>query len=252
MMNSRTYRGSSSGTNIQGVQNPPWASAAMRELEHDIACAIQSDARVLISGERGTGKKLIAHLIHQQSARGQAPFIIANGQDIAESLSQSRPGSDSAQPFKHGLWKRANNGILLIEEIDKIPMPMQLQLLQFLESEMKNGSDVRLMTATHTDLFARVRANQFSDDLFYRLNLIHLVIPALRDRPEDIPILFRHYLSSYARAEVPRLSTAAWDQLVAYPWPGNVQELKAVTEKMAVHALPRLVEPEDLPSHLGR
>lgn len=224
----------------------------MRKLEHGIACAIQSDARVMISGESGAGKKFVAHLIHQRSRRGPAPFVIANCQDIAESLPQSRPGSESAQPFKHGPLKTADNGTLLIDEIQKIPVPMQLQLLQFIESEMTNGSDLRLMTATSTDVFECVRSNQFRDDLFYRLSVIHLIIPALRDRPEDIPILFHHYLSFYARADVRRLSAAALQRLVAYPWPGNVQELKATAETLAVQDLPRLVEPDDLPSHIGR
>ncbi len=224
----------------------------MRTLEHDMACAIQSDASIMISGESGAGKKFVARLIHQRSARGQAPFIIANCQDIMESVPHDSLGSGLADPFKHGLLKTADNGTLLIEEVDKIPVPMQPYLLRFLESEMKNSSDLRLVTATRTDLFARVRSNQFNNALFYRLNCIHLVIPALRDRPEDIPILFRHYLSFYARAEVPRLSTAAWDRLVAYPWPGNLQELKAVTEKVAVHDRARLVEPDDLPSPIGR
>jgi two-component system, NtrC family, response regulator AtoC len=251
-MNSRTSPRASSGTNIHGVEHPPWASVAMRKLEHDIACAIQFDASVMISGESGAGKKYVAQLIHQRSAGDRAPFIIANCQDIIDSVFHESAGPGSVDQFKHGLLRTADNGTLLIEEIDKIPVPMQSQLLQFLESETTHGRDLRLMTATRTDLFARVRSSQFSEDLFYRLNRIHLVIPALRDRPEDIPILFRHYLSLYARAEVPRLSTAAWDRLAAYRWPGNVQELKTVTEKVAVQHLPRLVEPDDLPSHIGR
>jgi DNA-binding NtrC family response regulator len=250
-MNSRPP-GASSGTNIHGLQKRPWASAAMRKLEHDIACAIQFDASLMISGESGAGKKFTAQLIHQRSARRQAPFIIANCQDIVESFLRDSLGSGSVDQFNQGILKAAGNGTLLIDEIDKIPVPMQPQLLQLLESGMNSGSDLRLMTATRTDLFACVRSDQFRDDLFYRLNLIHLVIPALRDRPEDIPILFRRYLSFYARADVPRLSTAAWDRLVAYPWPGNVRELKAVTEKLAAQDRPRFVEPDDLPCHIGR
>jgi two-component system response regulator AtoC len=230
----------------------PWASAIMRKLEDDMACAIQFDARVMISGESGAGKKFVAHLIHQRSRRSPTPFVIANCQDVAESLVQSRPGSESAQPFKHGLLKTAANGTLLIDEIQKIAVPIQLQLLQFIERQMTNGSDLRLMTATSTDMFERVRSNQFRNDLFYRLNVIHLIIPSLRDRPEDIPILFHHYLSFHARANVPRLSAAALQRIVAYPWPGNVPELKAVAETLAVQDLPRPVEPDDLPSHIGR
>jgi len=223
----------------------------MRRLEHDMACAVQFDASVMISGERGVGKKFAAQLIHQRSARGRAPFIIASCQDIVESVLHERLGSGSVDQFKQGLLNAAGDGTLLIEEIDQIPVPDPSHLLQFLVSELKTGRDLRLMTATRTDLFARVRSS-FSDDLFYRLNGIHLSIPALRDRVEDIPILFRHYLSLYARAEELRLSTAAWDRLAAYPWPGNVQELKAVTEHVAVQGLTRLVEPHDLPSHIGR
>ena len=251
-MNRRTSPGASSGTNTHGAQGLPWANAAMRELEVDIACAIQSDAKVMITGESGVGKRFVAHLIHQRSRRGPAPFVIVNCQDIAGSRPQSKPDCESAQPFTHGSLKRADNGTLLIDEIQKIPMPMQLQLLRSIESEMTNGSNVRLITATRTNLLERVRSNQFRNDLFYRLNVIHLIIPALRDRPEDIPILFHHYLSLNARADVPRLSAAAVQRLVAYPWPGNVQELKAAAETLAVQDLPRLVEPDDLPSHIGR
>lgn len=201
----------------------------MRKLEDDIDCAIQFDVRVMISGESGTGKKFVAHLIHQRSHRGSAPFVIANCQDMMESL--------------------PDNCTLLIDEVQKIPVPMQLQLLQFIE--MTNGSDLRLMTAASTDVFERVRSNQFRSDLFYRLNVIHLIIPALRDRPEDIPTLFHHYLSFCARADVPRLSAAAVQRLVAYSWPGNVRELKAAAETLAAQDLQRHVEPDDLSSEIG-
>lgn len=251
-MNSRPSPGTSSGSITHGAQDMPWASASMRELENDMACAIQVDARVMISGESGAGKKFVAHLIHQRSRRGPDPFVIANGQDLAESLAQSSHGAESDQPFTHGLLKTRKNGTLLIDEIQKMPVPMQLQLLQFIESEMTNGSDLRLMTTTSTDVFERVQSNQFRNDLFYRLNLIHLMMPALRDRPEDIPILFHHYLSFYAKADVPRVSAAALQRLVAYPWPGNIQELKAAAETLAAQDLPRTVEPDDLPSHIGQ
>ena len=250
-MNRRPTLGASSGTTTHGAQPLPWASERMRKLENDMACAIQFDARVLISGERGAGKKFVARFIHQRSRRGRAPFVIANCRDVVESLPQSRPGPESAQAFKRGLLK-SDNGTLLIDDIQNVPAPVQLQLLQFIESEMTSGSDLRLMTAASTDVFDCVRSDQFRGDLFYRLNVIHLVIPALRERPEDIPILFHHYLSFYASAGVPRLSAAALRQLVAYPWPGNVEELKAAAETVAVQDLPRPVEPDDLPSHIRR
>jgi DNA-binding NtrC family response regulator len=128
---------------------------------------------------------------------------------------------------------------------------MQLQLVQFLESGMTNGSP-RLMTGTGPNMFERVRSDTFGTDLFYRLNIIRLLIPALREHPDDIPILLEHYLSSYAKTNILRLSPAALQRLVEYAWPGNVQELKAVAETLAANDLPRLIEPEDLPPHISR
>jgi DNA-binding NtrC family response regulator len=228
----------------------------MRELEDDITCAIQSDVTVMITGEDGVGRKFVAQLIHQRSRRGPAPFVRANCTDVVESFLQSSAlhgqfASESADQFDKGPLKTANNGTLLIEEIDNITLPMQSQLMRFIESRVKNGWNVRLVSATSTAFFERVRSNQFRDDLFYRLNVIHLTIPALRNRPEDIPILVRHYLSLYRRGEITRLSIGAWRRLVAYPWPGNVPELKALAGKLAAQDLRRLVEPDDLPPEIG-
>ena len=206
---------------------------AIHRLEDEIACAIHFDGRVMISGERGTGKKLVAHLIHQRSHRRTAPFVIASHRGFAESVPQ------------------AQNGTLLIDGIEDLTVPMQLQLQQFLESGMTTGSP-RLMTATGPHMFERVRSDTFGTDLFYRLNIIRLLIPALREHPEDIPILLEHYLSSYAKTNILRLSPAALQRLVEYAWPGNVQELKTVAETLAAKDLPRLIEPEDLPPHIAQ
>jgi two-component system nitrogen regulation response regulator GlnG len=206
---------------------------AMRKLEDEIACAIQFDGRVMISGERGTGKKLVAHLIHQRSHRRTAPFVIASHRGFAESV------------------PHAQNGTLLIDGIEELTIPSQRQLQQFLETGMTNGSP-RLMTTTGPDMCERVRSDTFATDLFYRLNIIRLLMPPLREHPEDIPILLEHYLSSCARTNLPRLSPAALQRLVAYAWPGNVQELKAVAETLAVKDLPRLIEPDDLPPHIDQ
>jgi DNA-binding NtrC family response regulator len=229
----------------------------MRDIEDDIACAIQSDETVMITGESGAGRKFVAHLIHQRSRRGPAPFMIASWADVVEPLLQSSAlhggvASESAARFTEGRLKTANNGTLVIEELERITLPMQSQLMRFIESQLASDRNVRLVSATSRDFFERVRSNQFLEDLYYRLNIIHLAIPALRDRPEDIPILVRHYLSFYQRGEVPRLSIMAWRRLVAYPWPGNVPELKAVVKKLAVKDVRRLVEPDDLPPELRR
>jgi DNA-binding NtrC family response regulator len=252
MMNRSASLGTSSGS-VTGIRSVPWTSEAMCKLNEDIACAMQFDARVMISGESGAGKKFVAHLIHQGSAGGAGPFIVASGPEIGESLLQSAAGSSAAIQFQQNLLSEADHGTLLIEEIDMIPRSAQRHLVGFVEQTRTAGRRVRLMTATRADLWTRVRAGQFDDDLFYHLNVIHLTIPALRDRPEDIPILFRGYLSYYARAEAPQLSTAARRRLLAYPWPGNVPELKAVAEKVAMPNRPRrLLGEDDLPSHIGR
>jgi two-component system response regulator AtoC len=241
----------------EGSQGWPWASAAMRKIEDDIPCAIDSDVSIMIAGESGVGRKFVANLIHQRSRRGRAPFLVASCPDVLESLPPSsalggRFASESADRFTHGLLKTVSNGSLVFEEIEKISFPLQSRLMRFIESQTASFSSVRLMSATSPDFFERVRSRQFRDDLFYRLNVIHFTIPPLRDRPEDIPILVRHYLCFYGQAEAPRLSIAAWRRLVAYPWPGNVLELKAVTRKLAGQRLARLVEPDDLPPQIAR
>jgi two-component system nitrogen regulation response regulator GlnG len=255
-MDRRTLPGTSLEAIADSAQGWPWKSAAMRDLEDDIACAINSDETVMITGESGAGRKFIAHLIHQRSRRGLGPFVVTSWPDAVEPLpessaSEGRPACESADRFTHGRLMTANNGTLLLEEIEAITLPMQSELMGFVESQTTTGRNVRLVSATGTDFFERVRSNQFREDLYYRLNVIHLAIPALRDRPEDIPALVRHYLSFYRRAEVPRLSIMAWRKLVAYRWPGNVPELKTVAKTLAEKDLRRLVEPEDLPPEIG-
>ncbi len=201
------------------------------KLEPEMGKAIHYDGTVMISGERGTGKKLVAHLIHQRSARATAPFVIASRLDFTESVPQ------------------AQHGTLLIDGVEELTGPMQLQLLQFLESGRTNGNP-RLITTTGADVFESVRSNTLATDLFYRLNIIRLLVPALRERREDIPVLFTHYLSYYAKGNVPGLSDGTVQRLVDYAWPGNVQELKSVAEALAVKDLQRPVEPGDLPEQI--
>jgi DNA-binding NtrC family response regulator len=225
-------------------------SAAMHQLEDEMTCAIQFDTRVMISGERGTGKKFVGHLIHTRSRRGAAPFVIVNREDFAEVPRDPSSPPESAYPFKTGVLKTAENGTLLIDGLDQLSGAMQGQLLGCFESGMTSGDSPRFMSTMTTDVIERVRAGDFREELFYRLNIIHLMMPALRDRPEDVPILFQHYLSEYANTEVPRLSPAALERLVEYAWPGNIHELKGVAEGLSRHHLPRQVEPDDLPAQI--
>ncbi len=227
----------------------------MRELEEDIACAIRSDVSVLVTGEPGVGKKFVGRLIHQKSRR-RGPFIIADCGDLVASLGGSggsaQAAFDATSPGTpgHNMMNAARTGTLLIEQIEKLSWPMQTELLRFIGTEVP-GSSVRLMTVTSTDLYERVSFDAFRADLFYRLNVIQLKVPALRDRPEDIPIILRHYLSCYRRVEVPQLSTAAWQRLIEYPWPENMPELKNVAARLTAQDLARPFEPEDLPPEIG-
>jgi DNA-binding NtrC family response regulator len=227
-----------------------WVNDAMCRLEEEIRYASQTDAHVMMTGESGVGKRFVADLIHQSSHRRRGAFVVVHGTDVFEN-GPTRAGTDAMGTFHQGLLQTANNGTLLIQEIENIPAPAQAQLLRFIENTTTRGNNVRLMTATSVHLLERVHTGSFRDDLFYRLNTVHLVIPPLRERPEDIPVMFHHYLSLHSRTEAPRLSSAAQQRLVEYPWPGNVRELQTVTKKLSAQALPEVIEPEHLPCPIG-
>ena len=214
-----------------------WVNNVMRKLEDDIRSASQIDARVMMTGESGVGKSFAANLIHQLSHRRRSPFVVVNSADAVEGFRQTA--------------KTAANGTLLIQEVENLSLAAQSQLLQLLDSEATQANNVRVMTSTNVHLFERVQRGAFREDLFYRLNVMHLIIPPLRERPEDIPAMFHHYLSLHARTQAPRLSSAAQQRLVEYPWPGNVRELKTVTEQLSAKDLPELIELEHLPGPIG-
>jgi two-component system, NtrC family, response regulator len=213
-----------------------WASDAMRKLEDEMYCASLTDASVMLSGESGVGKQFAAKMIHQLSPRRRDPFTAINALDIAS-------GED-------GAIYASDNGSLLLQDIEQIPASTQRQLMGFLD-RTATRRHVRVMTATTTELFRLVQDGAFRDDLFYRLNVIHLTIPPLRERPEDIPLMFNHYLSLDARTRAPKLSSAARRRLVEYSWPGNVRELRRVTKHLSAIGVPDLIEPEHLPEPIG-
>jgi DNA-binding NtrC family response regulator len=224
-----------------------WVTDAMCKLEDEIRYASQADARVMMTGESGVGKRFAADMIHQLSHRRRAPLVVVNGADLVA----SRTGTDTMSQFHQGLLQTARNGTLLIQEVENIPASAHSELLRFIENTTTEANNVRLMTATSVPLLQRVETGEFSDDLFYRLNTIHLVIPPLRERPEDIPMMFHYYLSLHARTEVPQLSSAARRRLMEYHWPGNVRELKTVTKRLSAQNLPKILEPEHLQAQLG-
>jgi DNA-binding NtrC family response regulator len=230
---------------------PVWASVAMREMEADIACAVRCDLNVLITGETGVGKKSVAHRIHRQSVRASVPLVVAHS-----------PGAlEPSDAFEAALLEAFPDGAALLEYPERLSPEMQSRLQRFVDRSpipgcggrpFARGSQVRFITATSGDLFKLVRGRQFSESLFYRLNAIHLIIPPLRERAEDIPALLQEFLAAYAAAPVPRLSTAIRRQLAAHPWPGNLWELRAVAESLASLDRPHILELDDLPPGIRR
>ncbi len=215
----------------------------------------------MVLGASGTGKELIAHLIHRRSPRSNRPFVAVNCASIPDALLESelfgheKGAFTSAVASKQGLVEVANGGTLFLDEVGDISAAIQPKLLRFLETgefRRVGGTnllrvDVRVVSATNKDIREEVHAGRFREDLLYRLNVITLQMPSLRDRPEDIPILAEHFLVRKARSRtVKRLSPAAVRALVDHPWPGNVRELEHVIEGAILLSAGDTIEPMDL------
>lgn len=229
-------------------------SEAIRAVEADIECAARSHAKVLITGETGVGKEVVARLIHQRSARASQQLVTVNCAGVPESLLESelfghRRGSfTGAYRDKPGLLESAPNGTLFLDEVGEMTMRMQVVLLRFLETGeiQRIGADrphtrvnVRLITATNRDLPKEIAAGTFREDLYFRLNVIRVTIPPLRERLDDIGPLFEYYLAHFAaqhRLPRPQLCPSALEALMAHRWPGNVRELKNVAERVVLKA----------------
>ncbi len=210
-----------------------------------------TDATVLIQGENGTGKELVAHEIYHASGRAQLPYIRVNCAAVSDTLIESeffgheRGAFTGATERREGRFELANGGTLLLDEISEISPRLQAKLLRVLqeqEFERVGGSktikvDVRVLATTNRDLRKAVADGEFREDLYYRLNVFPLQVPALRDRHEDIPILAGHFLDRFARGhglEIPGFSTAAMDVLCEHSWPGNVRELQNTIERAVI------------------
>jgi len=226
-----------------------------------------TDATLLIQGESGTGKEVIAKAVHHASARAGRPFVAVNCGAVPEPLLESelfgyvRGAFTGAAGSKLGLFEEADGGTLFLDEIAEMPAALQVKLLRALQSgEVRRlGStqaatiDVRVIAATHGDLAALISQGSFREDLFYRLNVIQLILPPLRERREDIPALAEHFLAQSAGKLGRRLglSSEAVERLLRYPWPGNVRELENAIERAAILARSDTLEPEDLPPHVS-
>jgi len=243
-------------------------STAIRTLREEVSCAARSDAKVLITGESGVGKEVAARLIHQQSGRRQGPFVAINCAGVPETLLESelfghtRGSFTGAYRDRPGVLESAHRGSIFLDEIGEMSLRMQGLLLRFLETgEIQRigaqravaAVDGRVITATNRDLAQGIEAKTFREDLFYRLNVIYIAVPPLRDRREDIAQLFDSFLIAYAeryRIEVPRLSPEAVGHLMAYDWPGNVRELRNVAERLAVRSQSLTITPDELPREI--
>ena len=229
--------------------------------------AASSEATVLVQGESGTGKELVARMVHDLSPRAQGPFVVVHCAALAESLLESelfgheRGAFTGAVKRKLGRFELADGGTLFLDEIGEISLSIQTKLLRVLqEKEIQRVGgeetlkvDVRVVAATNRDLKAEVQRGRFREDLYYRLHIIPLSIPPLRDRPEDIPLLARHFVQRFA-ARMSRaaagVSEPAMRALQRYPWPGNVRELENAVEQALVFSEgPELTE-SDLPAFL--
>jgi len=241
-------------------------SEAIRAIEADIECAARSDAKVLITGETGVGKEVVARLIHQRSLRSAGALVTVNCAGLPDSLLESelfghvRGSFTGAYRDKPGLLEMAPNGTVFLDEVGEMSMRMQVVLLRFLETGeiQRIGADrshtrvnVRLVTATNRDLPTQIASGAFREDLYFRLNVIRLTIPPLRERLDDIPLLVDYYLDTYStqhRVERAQVSSAAMEVLMAHRWPGNIRELKNVVERLVLKANGQLIRPTDLPS----
>lgn len=221
-----------------------------------------SDASVLISGETGTGKELIALSLHGQSRRRDNTLVTINcaalpTEDVELDLF-GRSNEQGEVTFR-GRLLAAEGGTVFLDEVDALPLSVQAKVLRFLEagecqlqgSHRLHVADVRILAATSTDLPAEVKAGRFRADLFYRLQVVPIELPALRDRVEDIPLLMKHYLKEYAgNNAVVRLSKEAEQSLLHYRWPGNVRELQNLCQRLALLNVGELLQPGDLPREM--
>jgi transcriptional regulator with PAS, ATPase and Fis domain len=243
-------------------------SADIVALQQEIERVARSDVKVLITGESGVGKEIVANSIHSLSSRAGMVFAPVNCAGLPETLLESElfghvKGSfTGAYRDKPGKLESAHNGTIFLDEIGEMTLRMQGLFLRFLETGelQKVGSDgserrvnVRVIAATNRNLRDMIRQGTFREDLFYRLNVIHVVVPPLRDRREDIPLLVDYFLrrfTSMMDSGIKSLSPAAIKSLTEYSWPGNVRELENVIERLVVTVQREIVDLEDLPPEI--
>lgn len=252
-----------------GFENIIGKSQAMREVFEKVRLVADTRSTVLIVGESGTGKELVARAIHRNSSRRKHPFVPVNCAAIPDTLVESelfgyeKGAFTGATGPKRGLFQAADTGTLFIDEIGELQPGLQAKFLRALENRkiMPVGSthevevDVRLVAATNRNLQQQVREGQFREDLYYRLKVVELRLPPLRERPEDIPLLIRHFvdeISSENGRPVKDIAPDAVAALEAYDWPGNIRELRNLLESVIVLSVKDSIELSDLPEQISK
>ncbi len=241
---------------------------AMQDVFRAIGRLSQSNVTVMITGESGSGKELVARALHKHSLRANGPFVAINTAAIPKDLLESelfgheRGAFTGAQTMRRGRFEQADGGTLFLDEIGDMPFDLQTRLLRVLSDghfyrvggHNAVKANVRVIAATHQDLEQRVKEGAFREDLFHRLNVIRLRLPALRERLEDIPMLARHFLQQSAKqlgVEPKRISDAALVRLATFGFPGNVRQLENICHWLTVMAPAQLIEPKDLPPEVA-
>jgi two-component system nitrogen regulation response regulator NtrX len=258
---------------VDRTQTMVGESLAMRKLRDQVAMAAPTNGRVMIYGENGTGKELVARTIHALSRRRSNTFVEVNCAAIPEELIESelfghvRGAFTGAVADRRGKFETADGGTIFLDEIGDMSLKTQAKVLRVLQEqtmEAVGGTarikvDARVLAATNKDLQAEIRAGRFREDLYFRLNVIPIFVPALRDRQEDIPLLADHFMAEFAREygrRIKRFEPGARVALQQYPWPGNVRELRNVIERLMIMVFGDTIAPGDLtfldPSGLSR
>ncbi len=247
---------------VYGPEGLVGGSGAMADVRRLIVKVAKGTVGVLIQGESGTGKELVARAIHALSERNAGPFVAVNCGAIAQSLIESelfghvKGAFTGADRDSLGLFAAADGGTLLLDEVSEMPPEAQVKLLRVIEtgtvrpvgSTEERAVSVRVLAATNRDLLDEIEKGGFRKDLYYRLNIVRIKLPPLRARPEDVPLLARHFLSR--RSSVLRVTSAAMSALEGYGWPGNVRELENVVERACVLASGDEIGLDELPAHI--
>jgi two-component system response regulator AtoC len=238
-------------------------SPSMRRVEGLVEVVSQSDAPVLVTGESGTGKELVARMLHERSARRESPFVAVNCGALTETLIEAelfgheRGAFTGAVKKRDGRFKAAHGGTLFLDEVAELPQPAQAKLLRVLQegtfeplgTNTTVKVDVRVLSATHRDLKKRISEGLFREDLYYRINVIEIQMPPLRDRPGDLPLLLQHFLQRFIPAgrNTPTVSPSAWAAICQYGFPGNVREFSHAIEHAVVLSAGGEIRLEHLP-----